>query len=82
MTLLAIHKESSSAKGLSQKGTKPVSDAEAAQMAKILQDMKSMAVGIKDEQERQLNQLDLLTNSVDKANEKLRKNTRTINHLT
>lgn len=62
-------------------GSRPVSSAEAAQMSKLLQDMKSMAVGIKDEQDRQLKQLDLLTNSVDKANARLRKDNITVNHL-
>jgi hypothetical protein len=66
----------------SKGGAKTVSEIEAAQMGKILQDMKSMAVGIQDEQNRQLGMLDSLSDSVDKANERIRKDTRTINRLT
>ncbi|XP_031559429.1 synaptosomal-associated protein 47-like [Actinia tenebrosa] len=72
--------KASSAMG--NRGAKTVSETEAAQMTKILQDMKSMAVGIQDEQNRQLGMLDLLSDSVDKANERIRKDARTIKRLT
>lgn len=67
---------------MGNRGAKTVSETEAAQMSKILQDMKSMAVGIQDEQNRQMGMLDLLSDSVDRANERIRKDTRTIKSLT
>ena len=67
---------SSSTKG------KVVTDAEAAEMDRVLQDMKSLALGIQEEQGRQLQQLDLLSDSVDKANERIRTDVRKVNKLT
>lgn len=67
---------------MGNRGAKTVSETEAAQMSKVLQDMKSMAVGIQGEQNRQLGMLDLLSDSVDKANERIRKDARTIKRLT
>lgn len=65
-----------------EKDSKMVTDAEAAEMGQVLQDMRSLALGIRDEQERQLQQLDLLSDSVDKANERIRTDVRKINELT
>ena len=62
--------------------SKLVTDAEAAEMGRVLQDMRSLALGIQDEQDRQLQQLDLLSDSVDKANERIRTDARKINKLT
>ena len=67
---------SSSTKG------KVVTDAEAAEIGRVLQDMKSLALGIQEEQGRQLQQLDLLSDSVDKANERIRTDVRKVNKLT
>ena len=61
---------------------KVVTDAEAAEMGRVLQDMKSLALGIQEEQERQLQQLDLLSDSVDKANERIRTDVRKVKKLT
>ncbi|EDO49418.1 predicted protein [Nematostella vectensis] len=63
---------------ISSKGLKTVSDREAAEMTQILQDMKSMALGIQNEQTRQLGQLDCLSDSLDKANERVRKDAKNI----
>ena len=62
--------------------SKSVTDAEAAEMGRVLQDMRSLALGIQEEQDRQLHQLDLLSDSVDKANERIRTDARKINKLT
>lgn len=70
---------SSSTKG---KDSKVVTDAEAAEMGRVLQDMRSLALGIQGEQDRQLGQLDLLSDSVDKANERIRTDVRKVNKLT
>ena len=51
-------------------------------MGRVLQDMKSLALGIQEEQNRQLQQLDLLSDSVDKANERVRNDVRKIHKLT
>ena len=51
-------------------------------MGQVLQDMRSLALGIQDEQNRQLRQLDLLSDSVDKANERIRTDSRKISKLT
>ena len=59
-----------------------VTDAEAAEIGSVLQDMKSLALGIQEEQGRQLHQLDLLSDSVDKANERIRTDVRKVNKLT
>ena len=78
----------SAAKGNSQfnsstaKNSKSVTDAEAAEMGQVLQDMSSLALGIQDEQNRQLRQLDLLSDSVNKANERIRTDSRKISKLT
>ena len=64
-----------------QQPSKVISEAEAAQMSQVLQDMRSMALGIQEEQDRQLKQLDNLSDSVDKANERIRKDTRKVNKL-
>ena len=65
-----------------EKNSKTVTDAEAAEMGQVLQDMRSLALGIQEEQDRQLQQLDLLSNSVDKANERIRTDVRQVNKLT
>ena len=62
--------------------SKSVTDAEAAEMGQVLQHMRSLALGIQDEQNRQLRQLDLLSDSVDKANERIRTDSRKISKLT
>ncbi|CAH3164170.1 unnamed protein product [Porites lobata] len=64
------------------KNSKSVTDAEAAEMGKVLQHMRSLALGIQDEQNRQLRQLDLLSDSIDKANERVRTDSRKISKLT
>ena len=51
-------------------------------MGQVLQHMRSLALGIQDEQNRQLRQLDLLSDSVDKANERIRTDSRKISKLT
>ena len=61
--------------------SKLVSDGEAAEMGQVLQDMRSLALGIQEEQDRQLQQLDLLSDSVDKANERIRADSRKVNKL-
>ena len=61
--------------------TKLVSDGEATEMGQVLQNMRSLALGIQEEQDRQLQQLDLLSDSVDKANERIRADTRKVNKL-
>ena len=65
-----------------EKNSKTVTDADAAEMGWVLQDMKSLALGIQEEQDRQLQQLDLLSDSVDKANERIRTDVRQVNKLT
>ena len=65
-----------------EKNSKTVTDAEAAEMGQVLQDMRSLALGIQEEQDRQLQQLDLLSDSVDKANERIRTDVRQVNKLT
>ena len=50
-------------------------------MGQVLQDMKSLALGIQREQDRQLHQLDKLSGSVDKAREIMRSDARKINSL-
>lgn len=70
---------SSNTKG---KDSKVVTDAEAAEMGRVLQDMRSLALGIQEEQDRQLQQLDLLSDSVDKANERIRTDVHKVNKLT
>ena len=64
------------------KNSKSVTDAEAAEMGQVLQGMRSLALGIQDEQNRQLRQLDLLSDSVDKANERVRTDSHKISKLT
>ena len=51
-------------------------------MGQVLQDMKSLALGIQEEQDRQLQQLDLLSDSVDKAYERIRTDVHQVNKLT
>ena len=51
-------------------------------MGQVLQDMSSLALGIQEEQNRQLRQLDLLSDSVNKANERIRTDSRKISKLT
>ena len=58
------------------------SEAEVAEMSRVLQNMKCLALGIQQEQNRQLHQLENLSDSVDKANERLRKDTCNVNRLT
>ena len=65
-----------------KKNSKTVNDADAAEMGWVLQDMRSLALGIQEEQDRQLQQLDLLSDSVDKANERIRTDVRQVNKLT
>ncbi|KAL9967672.1 hypothetical protein ACROYT_G025953 [Oculina patagonica] len=65
-----------------EKHSKVVTDAEAAEMGRVLQDMRGLALGIQEEQDRQLQQLDLLSDSVDKANERIRTDVRKIHKLT
>ena len=65
-----------------EKNSKTVTDAEAAEMGQVLQDMRSLALGIQEEQDRQLQQLDLLSDSVDKAYERIRTDVRQVNKLT
>ena len=65
-----------------EKNSKTVTDADAAEMGRVLQDMKSLALGIQEEQDRQLQQLDLLSDSVDKANERIRTDVHQVNKLT
>ena len=65
-----------------EKNSKTVTDADAAEMGQVLQDMRSLALGIQEEQDRQLQQLDLLSDSVDKAYERIRTDVRQVNKLT
>ena len=51
-------------------------------MGRVLQDMRSLALGIQKEQDQQLQQLDLLSDSVDKAHERIRTDVRQVNKLT
>ena len=74
-----IFQPGSSSKG---KDSKVVTDAEAAEMGRVLQDMRSLALGIQEEQDRQLQQLDVLSDSVDKANERIRTDVQKIHKLT
>ena len=75
-------KENSQFNSSTAKNSKLVTDAEAAEMGQVLQDMSSLALGIQDEQNRQLRQLDLLSDSVNKANERIRTDSRKISKLT
>ena len=50
-------------------------------MGRVLQDMRSLALGLQEEQDRQLQQLDLLSDSVDKAYERIRTDVRQVNKL-
>ena len=65
-----------------EKNYKTVTDADTAEMGRVLQDMRSLALGIQEEQDRQLQQLDLLSDSVDKAYERIRTDVRQVNKLT
>ena len=65
-----------------ERNSKTVTDADAAEMGRVLQDMRSLALGIQEEQDRQLQQLDLLSDSVDKAYERIRTDVRQVNKLT
>ena len=65
-----------------EKNSKTITDTDAAEMGRVLQDMRSLALGIQEEQDRQLQQLDLLSDSVDKANERIRTDVRQVNKLT
>ena len=58
-----------------------MSDAAAAEMGQVLQDMRSMALGIQKEQDRQLHQLDQLSSSVNKARGILKSGDRKIKSL-
>lgn len=60
---------------------KKVSDRDADEMSYILGNMKSMALDIQQEQDRQSQQIDVLSDSVDKANERIRNNSRRVKHL-
>ena len=51
-------------------------------MGQVLQDMRSLALGLQEEQVRPLQQLDLLSDSVDKAYERIRTDVRQVNKLT
>ena len=64
------------------KKSKTVTDTDAAEMGRVLQDMRSLALGIQEEQDRQLQQLDLLSDSVDKAYERIRTDVHQVNKLT
>lgn len=64
-----------------QQPPKVVSDKDADEMSQILRNMKSMAIGIQQEQDRQSHQIEALSDSVDKANERIRKNARNVKHL-
>ena len=61
--------------------TESMSDAAAAEMGQVLQDMRSMALGIQREQDRQLHQLDQLSSSVNKAREIMKSDDRKIKSL-
>ena len=61
--------------------TETMSDAAAAEMGQVLQDMRSMALGIQREQDRQLHQLDQLSCSVNKAREIMKSDDRKIKSL-
>ena len=61
--------------------TETTSDAAAAEMGQVLQDMRSMALGIQREQDRQLHQLDQLSSSVNKAREIMKSDDRKIKSL-
>lgn len=61
--------------------TETMSDAAAAEMGQVLQDMRSMALGIQREQDRQLHQLDQLSSSVNKAREIMKSDDRKIKSL-
>ena len=88
MFIIDNNDDASAARGNSQfysstaNNSKSVTDAEAAEMGQVLQDMRSLALGIQDEQNRQLRQLDLLSDSVDKAHERIRTDSRKISKLT
>ena len=41
-------------------------------MEQVLQDMRRLALGMQDEKNRQARKLDLFSDSVDKANERIR----------
>ena len=64
------------------KNSKTVTDADAAEMGRVLQDMRSPALGIQEEQDRQLQQLDLQSDSVDKSYERIRTDVHQVNKLT
>ena len=51
-------------------------------MGWVLQDMRSLALGLQEEQDRQLQQLDLLPDSVDKAYKRIRTDVCQVNKLT
>lgn len=58
-----------------------MSGAAAAEMGQVLQDMRSMALGIQKEQDRQLHQLDQLSSSVNEAREIMKSEDRKIKSL-
>ena len=62
--------------------SKRVTEAEAAEMSQLLSDMRAVALGIQTEQDRQTTQLEYLSDSVDKANERVKKDTRRVKKLT
>ena len=57
-------------------------NADATEMGRVLQDVRSLALGIQEEQDRQLQQLDLLSDSVDKAYKRIRTDVHQVNKLT
>ena len=46
-------------------------DLETVEMGQVLQDMRRLALGMQDEKNRQARKLDLFSDSVDKANERI-----------
>ena len=73
--------EQSEAMNSKGRKTETMSDAAAAEMGQVLQDMRSMALGIQREQDRQLHQLGQLSSSVNKAREIMKSDDRKIKSL-
>ena len=59
-----------------------MTDAEAAQMSHLLGGMKMMALGIQDETKAQIDNLDNLGESIDKATARLQNNTKQVKKMT
>lgn len=58
-----------------------VSDTEIAEVSKVLSKLKSMATDIHDEEVKQNEKLDILTDSVESADKKIKSQTKRINKL-